>query len=77
MSKISRAEQAGRRLAEAINENAHLLYQKNTKKNFFRGLIKNLNHPSVCHTCFKKYHCKGYDKEIIACDKYIDQVIVI
>lgn len=39
MAKISRAEKAGRRLGYSIVEIAQLLYQNNTKKNFFKGLL--------------------------------------
>lgn len=40
--KKSRAELTGERLAEAINEIADLMYQNNTKKNFYKGLINKL-----------------------------------
>ncbi len=77
MGKVSRAEQAGRRLAESINESANLMYQSKTKKNFFKGLISQLDSSSPCHTCPKKYWCAGYNKDTIRCDEYIDQVTVI
>ncbi len=35
----SRANQAGRKLGLAIIEMAHLMYQKNTAKNFYKGLM--------------------------------------
>lgn len=38
----SRAEQTGEQLADAINEMADLMYQSNTKKNFYRGLLNRL-----------------------------------
>lgn len=37
--KISRAEKAGIKFAKSIIEIAHLFYQKNTKKNFYKGLL--------------------------------------
>ena len=38
MSEKSRAEKAGEQLAEAIIETANLMYQRNTKANFYHGL---------------------------------------
>ena len=35
----SRAEKAGEKLGESIIEMANLMYQNNTKKNFFKGLL--------------------------------------
>jgi len=72
---VSRAEQAGRRLAETINEQAHLMYQVNTKSNFFKGLIAQLAVESECHTCCKKFWCKDYGSE--DCSEYLDQATVI
>ena len=40
--KISRAEKAGRQLGENILEMMNLMYQKNTAKNFHRGLISTI-----------------------------------
>ena len=40
--KESRAEEAGRALADTIIEMAELFYQENTKKNFYKGLLKRL-----------------------------------
>lgn len=37
--KISRAEKAGRAMARNIIELAQLMYNKNTKKNFYKGLM--------------------------------------
>ena len=37
--KKSRAEKAGERLGCAIIEMANLMYQENTKSNFYRGLF--------------------------------------
>ncbi len=37
--KISRAEKAGRKLAESIVEITQMLYQNNTKKNFLKGVV--------------------------------------
>lgn len=34
----SRDEKAGEQLGDAINEMADLMYQSNTKKNFYKGL---------------------------------------
>lgn len=34
----SRAEKAGEQLGNAINEMADLMYQSNTKRNFYKGL---------------------------------------
>ena len=34
----SRAEEAGEQLGKAIIEMANLMYQNNTKRNFFKGL---------------------------------------
>jgi len=45
MRKRSRAERAGRLMATALVEMVHLMYQKNTAKNFLRGLCDVLN----CH----------------------------
>ncbi len=36
----NRAKDAGRQLGIAIVEMAQLMYQKNTKKNFFLGLLE-------------------------------------
>lgn len=57
---MNRAEQAGRRLGESINEMAHLMYNKNTKQNFFRGLVDVLGKDSICHTCYQKTSCILY-----------------
>ncbi len=40
---MSRAERAGRDLGLVIAEMAQLMYQNNTKKNFFKGLLAVLN----------------------------------
>ena len=37
--KLSRAEKAGRKMGLAIVEMVHLMYQNNTAKNFYRGLL--------------------------------------
>ena len=37
--KKSRAEKAGERLGGAIIEMANLMYQNNTKTNFYKGLL--------------------------------------
>lgn len=37
--KMSRAEKAGRAMARTILEIGELMYQNNTKKNFYKGLI--------------------------------------
>ena len=41
--KISRAEKAGRQLGENILELMNLMYQKNTARNFYRGLMDTIN----------------------------------
>ena len=41
--KISRAEKEGRQLGENILELMNLMYQKNTAKNFYRGLMDTIN----------------------------------
>lgn len=38
--KRSRAENAGRAIAHAIVETAQLMYQKNTRKNFLKGIAE-------------------------------------
>ena len=43
--KKSRAEKAGQQLGNAIVEMANLMYQNNTKTNFFRGLFSALRDP--------------------------------
>lgn len=40
--KKSRAEKTGEQMADAINEMADLMYQNNTKKNFYKGLKNKL-----------------------------------
>lgn len=40
--KKSRAEKAGEELGNAIIEMAHLMYQRNTKANFYKGLLTTL-----------------------------------
>lgn len=42
-NKISRAERSGYQMGKAIDEMVHLMYQKNTRKNFFKGIMKALN----------------------------------
>jgi len=37
--KMTRGKKAGRRLGRVIVEMAQLMYQENTKKHFFQGLI--------------------------------------
>jgi len=39
MAKMSRAEKAGRAMGRNLIEMAQLMYQNNTKKNFYKGLI--------------------------------------
>ena len=39
---VSRAEKAGIDLANSIVEMANLMYQRNTKANFYKGLMKTL-----------------------------------
>ena len=39
---VSQAEKAGIDLANSIGEMANLMYQNNTKKNFYKGLMKTL-----------------------------------
>lgn len=39
----TRAGKAGKKLADAILEMVHLMYQKNTARNFLRGLIRRLS----------------------------------
>ena len=41
--KKSRAERAGIHLAESIIEMTNLMYQNNTAKNFWKGLLKTLD----------------------------------
>jgi len=41
--KKSRAEKAGEQLGNAIVETVNLMYQNNTKANFYRGLLAALN----------------------------------
>ena len=41
--KKSRAEKAGEQFGNAIVEMTNLMYQKNTKSNFYRGLRTALN----------------------------------
>jgi len=76
MSKISRAEQVGRRQGEVIIEQAQLMYNKNTKNNFLKGIKLALRGESRCHTCFKKYQCINYAVDV-GCKKYQDQTLVI
>jgi len=40
--KKSRAEKAGEQLGNAIVETVNLMYQNNTKANFYRGLLATL-----------------------------------
>jgi len=40
--KKSRAEKAGEQLGEAIIEMVNLMYQNNTKANFYKGLLATL-----------------------------------
>jgi len=40
MTEMSRAEKCGIMLGQSIIEMANLMYQKNTKKNFYNGLTK-------------------------------------
>jgi len=40
--KKSRAEKAGEKMALSIIEMVNLMYQKNTAKNFYIGLLKTL-----------------------------------
>lgn len=40
----TRAHQAGEQLAEAIAKTVHLMYQKNTARHYFCGLITRLEH---------------------------------
>ena len=77
MSKVSRAEHAGRRLGESINEMVHLMYQNNTAKNFWKGLYTALRTDSICLRCFKKYHCKRYCRTVVECSEYGDEKRVI
>jgi len=37
--RMSRAEMAGRARAMSIVEDMHLMYQKNTTRNYYRGLM--------------------------------------
>ena len=39
MNKVSRAEKAGIQLGESIVEIIHLMYQNNTARNFWKGLM--------------------------------------
>ncbi len=41
--ELSRAERCGIQLGESIVEMANLMYQKNTKRNFYKGLTKVLS----------------------------------
>ena len=75
--KVSRAEQAGRRLAESINEMAQLMYNNQTKKKFFKGVEAAIGSVGICSTCFKKYHCNGYNRGFTGCPQYGDQKLVI
>jgi len=46
MSKEARSHKLGRKIAENILEMGNLFYNKNTKANFFRGVIRGLfEHP--------------------------------
>jgi len=47
--KRSRAENAGRKLARAIKEMAQLMYQENTKSNFFKGLSRGIGSAKWIH----------------------------
>ena len=67
-----RAEQVGRRLGESINEMAHLLYNENTKKNFFGGLVVVLNKASVCFNYYRKTSCENYGV-VLGCDQHRDE----
>lgn len=44
---VSRAEKAGIDLANSIVEMANLMYQNNTKKNFYMGLMKTLEEQQI------------------------------
>lgn len=55
MSKRSRAERAGRLMGTALVEMVHLMYQKNTAKNFLRGLCDVLN----CHWKEREHDAEG------------------
>lgn len=39
MSKITRAERTDRNLAHSIIQTVQLMYQNNTAKNFYKGLL--------------------------------------
>ena len=39
---MTRAEQAGKKLAKAIIEIVHLMYQNNTAEDFYKGLDKEI-----------------------------------
>ncbi len=46
--KGSRAEQAGARMAKAIIEMVHLMYQDKTALHFYDGLINKLKNEQFC-----------------------------
>lgn len=50
----SRAEKAGVSFAENIIEMAHLMYQKNTSSNFYKGLMKRLLHEQMIRTLMER-----------------------
>ncbi len=74
---VSRAEQAGRRVGENINELANLMYQNNTKKNFFKGVKEAVGKTSSCFTCGKKTGCENYGGESSPCSAHIDEKTII
>ncbi len=39
MKRVSRAEKAGKQLGASIVEIIHLMYQNNTARNFWKGLM--------------------------------------
>ena len=44
---VSRAEKAGIGLANSIAEMANLMYQRNTRANFYKGLMKTLEEQQI------------------------------
>ncbi len=77
MAKVSRAEEAGRRAGENVNEQANLFYNEKTKANFIKGVKKILGKDLLCQTCFKKYNCYVYGDGRVCCCGYGKQEEVI
>ena len=79
VEKKSRAEKAGEQLGNAISEMANLMYQNNTKSNFYRGLLAALNKggdeegqmKKSCKTC-KYEDGPTFSKPCLTCSSELD-----